>query len=381
MKGIAVMGSTGSIGTQTLDIVTSHPDQFRVISLSAGRNFEMLVAQIERFRPLRVAFADPTRLDDLRRLFPNVDISADERSLTDCVIQPEVDIVVMGIVGFAALAPTLQAIRAGKTIALANKEALVVAGSLLRREISQSSAKVIPVDSEHNALFQLLEGRDRSHVSKLVLTASGGPLLRQTQLPLEDVTPAIAIKHPNWKMGPKISVDSATLMNKGLELIEAHFLFDTPENDIEVWVHPQSIVHGAIWLKDNSCLAQLSRPDMRLSIGFALKYPERLEAVIPRLSLRDMSQLEFLEPDVKRFPCLELARQALRLGPSHLIALNAANEVAVQRFLEGHILFPDIPGTIAKTLDRHTATRVEQIEDVFTIDRESRELAMRSASR
>ncbi len=371
-KAIAVFGSTGTIGENTLQLIRDYSSLFHVDCLIAGKNIERLRGQISEFHPPFVSVERAEDADRLRREFPSLDVGFGEEGLKVAAERPSSEVVVMGIVGFTALAPTLSAARAGKTIALANKESLVVAGTLVKQEALRHGAKILPVDSEHNALFQLLEGRPRGDVRSLVLTASGGPLLRRPELPLEDVTPAIAIKHPNWKMGPKISVDSATLMNKGLELIEACFLFDFSPNDIEVWIHPQSIIHGAIWLHDNSCLAQLSKPDMKSSIGYAMHYPARLDGPIPKLTFKDMAQLEFLEPDTIRFPCLELAREALKLGPSHLIALNAANEVAVAKFLEGKLLFPQIPQVIRRVLERHQARAVDSLNTLFEIDRESR---------
>ncbi len=380
-KGISVLGSTGSIGTQCLQIVESAPEKFQVISLAAGKNIAKIREQIKRFHPLVVSVANEEDAKTLRQEFPGVQIGSGEKSLNDCIAVDGVDVVVMGIMGFAALRPTLEAIRLNKSIALANKESLVVAGCLLKEVVGKTTAKIIPVDSEHNALYQLLAGRDRNEVRTLVLTASGGPLLKLPELPLDEVTPAIAIKHPNWSMGPKISVDSATLMNKGLELIEAHFLFDMPSQDIEVWVHPQSIVHGAVWLKDNTCLAQLSKPDMRSAIGYAMSPNERLNNVIPKLSLKEMSSLTFCEPDETRFPSLRLAREALQAGPSSLVALNAANEIAVETFLEGKMLFSRISATIEETLNRHTRSSITQVEDVFEQDLKAREMARAVASR
>jgi 1-deoxy-D-xylulose-5-phosphate reductoisomerase len=377
VKRIAVLGSTGTIGHNTLELVRAFPEKFEVVALGAGRNLGLLREQIRAFRPAFVTVQEQVDRDTLAREFPELELGWGGEGLETAVSDARVDVVVVGIVGFAALAPTLRAIRARKTVALANKESLVVAGSLLRQEVATSGATVIPVDSEHNALYQLLQGRPPGEVDTLVLTASGGPLLRRPELPLAEVTPEIATRHPNWKMGPKISVDSATLMNKGLELIEAHFLFDVPSTRIEVWVHPQSIVHGAIWLTDNSCLAQLSKPDMRSSIGYAMAYPERLAAPIPRLGLSEMARLEFLEPDLVRFPALGLAREALEAGPSSLVALNAANEVAVEAFLNGRILFPDIPATLSEVLEGHQSLTVSSLDTVFQLDSDARREAER----
>lgn len=374
-RGVCILGSTGSIGTQTLSLIERFSDKFFAVSLSAGRNIDLLVSQIRQFSPRYVSVQNAADVERVRALFPDLKVGVGESGLTECVREEAAEIVVVGVVGFAALTPTLEAIRLKRTIALANKETLVVGGTLLGKEIEKSGARVIPVDSEHNALFQLLQGRKREEVSRLVLTASGGPLLKLPDIPLEDVTPDLAIRHPNWKMGPKISVDSATLMNKGLELIEAHYLFHYPASAIEVWVHPQSIVHGAIWLADNTCLAQLSRPDMRSSLGFALHYPERLPEVIPKLGLSEMSRLEFFPPDEKRFRCLGLARQSLESGPSHVVVLNAANEVAVESFLAGKILFPGIPQLIETLLMQHVSTPLDSLDTVYDLDRQTRERA------
>jgi len=373
-RGVAVLGSTGSIGSQTIELIAAYPEDFRLIALAAGKNLPSLREQIRKFRPLAVSVSRKEDADLLLQEFPGLNIGFGADGLRQCVELSEVDVVVMGIMGFAALEPTLDAIRLDKIVALANKEALVVAGCLLKKALAGSRACLIPVDSEHNALFQLLEKRLRQEISSLVLTASGGPLFRCPDLPLDDVTPAIATQHPNWKMGAKISVDSATLMNKGLELIEAHFLFDFPPERIEIWIHPQSIVHGAIHLVDNSCLAQLTKPDMKSSIGFAMAYPQRLPEAISRLTLGDISRLDFCEPDEKRFPALRIAREALSAGPSHLVALNAANEVIVQKFLEGGILFSRIPSLIQKALDAHRPVSMDSIDAVMELDRETRKV-------
>jgi 1-deoxy-D-xylulose-5-phosphate reductoisomerase len=371
-RRVSILGSTGTIGTNALRIVDQFPSQFEVIALTAGKNGDLIREQIRKYWPKFVSVQEEDLAESLLKEFPGIEVASGDTGLSLAASHDEAQVVVMGIVGFAALAPTISAIRAGKDIALANKESLVVAGSLVKEELSRSKSRCIPVDSEHNALYQLLAGRDRKEIATVVLTASGGPLLRRPELPLEEVTPEIAIAHPNWKMGPKISVDSATLMNKGLELIEACYLFDLPSSKIEVWVHPQSIVHGAIWLEDNSCLAQLSTPDMRSSIGFAMAYPQRLAGPIPKLTFKEMAKLEFYEPDEVRFPALKLARQALESGPSHLICLNAANEIAVDSFLKGRLNFPGIVRVVRQALDLHTSTRVTTLEDVFHLDESAR---------
>lgn len=379
-RTLAVLGSTGTIGTYTLDIVDKFPGQFRVVSLACGKNIEKLIPQIEKYQPRVVSVDQADLIPRLKNLFPQVDFFSGSEGILACLQIESIDVAIVGVVGFAGLNPTIQALRHSKMVGLANKESLVVAGTLLQKEISNSKAVCIPVDSEHNAVYQLLMGRERQEISSIVLTASGGPLLRYPEMNLDEVTPDFAINHPNWKMGPKISVDSATMMNKGLELIEAHFLFHFPETQIEVWVHPQSIVHGAVWFKDGSCIAQLTKPDMKSSIGYAMKFPERLEGVIPKLTFKEMGKLEFFEPDIKRFPCLRLAREALLAGPSYLVALNAANEIAVDAFLNQKIRFSEIPKFIEKQLRKHETTSVGSLEDVIAIDQSTRDFSIRSLS-
>ena len=378
IRTLAVLGSTGTIGTYTLEIVDKYPGQFRVVSLSCGRNIEKLISQIEKYHPKVVSVEKSESIPELKNKFPEVSFFTGLEGLLACLQTEPIDVAIVGVVGFAGLEPTVQALRHCKIVGLANKESLVVAGSLLKKEIANSKAVCVPVDSEHNAVYQVLMGRRREDISSIVLTASGGPLLKHPEMNLDDVTPAFATNHPNWKMGPKISVDSATMMNKGLEVIEAHFLFDFSEPQIEVWVHPQSIVHGALWFKDNSCIAQLTKPDMKSSIGYAMKYPDRPEKVIPKLTFKEMAKLEFYEPDLKRFPCLRLAREALMAGPSYLVVLNAANEVAVELFLSGKISFSEIPRFIEKQLRAHETSSINSFEEVIALDQFTRDRAMRS---
>lgn len=385
--GISVLGSTGTIGKNTLALVDQFPERFRVVSLSArGSDPEALAGQIGRYRPELVAVELESAAAALRSRFPETTFAAGAESNVDAATHPGVRTVVVGIVGFAALRPVMAAIAAGKRLALANKETLVAAGSVVRAALAKNeAAEVIPVDSEHSALFQILAGRDGSEVRSLVLTASGGPFLRKPELDLKTVTPEMAVAHPNWKMGPKISVDSATMMNKGLELVEACFLYDVPESKVEIWVHPQSVVHGAVWFRDESCLAQLSVPDMRQAIAYALSYPARLESPIPKLDLAKMRNLEFLPPDETRFPALRLAREALRAGPAALVALNAANEVAVEGFLAGRLRFDQIAAVVEHTLadiDKVAAGREDSsLAAVFDTDRSARRLATAWISR
>ncbi len=375
MTGLAVLGSTGTIGANTLALVDRFPDKYRVVTLAAAKSLDKMREQIRKYRPKLVSVLEASGAKALAQEFPGLEVVCGDEGLKACVEHSEVGTVVMGIVGFAAMAPTLAAIRANRRVALANKEVLVVAGALLRRECERSRAVVIPVDSEHNALYQLLEGRPRQDVETMVLTASGGPLLRRPELPLDQVTPEIAVAHPNWKMGPKISVDSATLMNKGLELIEAHFLFDVPEPKIEIWVHPQSILHGALWLKDNTCLAQLSKPDMKASIAHALAHPERLPQAVEKLKLSEMAKLEFFEPDLVRFPSLKLAREALRSGGTHLVAINAANEIAVEAFLNRQLLFSQIPTVVGESLAATATGAISSLEQIYEEDAKARRVA------
>lgn len=366
--GIAILGSTGSIGKQTLELVRMFPEKYEIIGLSAGKNITLLKEQIDAFRPHYVSVTSAEAQKEIQRQFPNLAVGAGEAGLETCSTLPEAEVVVVGIVGFAALSPTLAAIRKKKRIALANKEALVTAGPLLMQEIAKAGAQCIPVDSEHSALFQLLEGRERESVRKVILTASGGPFLLRPDLDFDKVTPAMAIAHPTWSMGAKISVDSATLMNKGLEVLEAQALFDLLPEQIEVWIHPQSIVHGALSLIDNSFLVQWSRPDMKGPIAYALSYPKRLPDTIPSLPLKEMQRLEFYPPDEKRFPCLRLAKETLHSPPSYRIALNAANEFAVKAFLEERVSFSQIPKIVEKALQVHRPTPITCIEEVIEQD-------------
>ncbi len=374
-RGIAVLGSTGTIGTYTLQIVESNPDAFFVVSLAAGTRVSLLKEQIKKFQPKVVSVSSAKDAEELKKEFPQLEVGFSDEGIKNCIEQKDVDVVINGIVGFAALVPTMLALKADKFIGLANKESLVVAGPLFKKFVMQSKSTVIPVDSEHNALFQLLKNQERTDVETLVLTASGGPFLKKPELDLNSITPQMAIKHPNWNMGPKISVDSATLMNKGLELIEAHYLFDFPEDKIEVWVHPQSIVHGAIWFSDNTSIAQLSRPDMKSAIGYAMSYPKRINNVIKKLTLKEMANLEFMQPDTDRFRCLSLAREALKSGHSHLVVLNAANEIAVSAFLEEKIRFSEIPVVIENCLEAHKSVSLQTIDDILAMDKEARLIA------
>jgi 1-deoxy-D-xylulose-5-phosphate reductoisomerase len=372
MKRLAVLGSTGSIGEQTLAVVDAFPERFRVTALAAGRNVEKLAGQVRRFDPELVAVADADGARELRARLPGVavEIAVGPAGLEQVARAPG-EMVVSGLVGAVGLAPTLAAIAAGRDVALANKEVLVMAGSLVMREVRRRGVTLLPVDSEHSAIFQALAGQRREDVARLLLTASGGPFRTWEAARIARATPEEALAHPNWDMGPKITIDSATLMNKGLEVIEARWLFDVPPERVDVVVHPQSIVHSLVEFVDGQVLAQLSVPDMRAPIALALSYPERLPLDLPRLDLAALGRLEFEAPDRKRFPCLDLAWAALEGGESAPAVLNAANEVAVRAFLDGRIPFPAIAATNEAVLDSHLARgegSVAELGDVLAAD-------------
>ena len=336
-RRISILGSTGSIGCQTLEVVEADPDSFRVVALAAGQNVDRLCEQVERFQPERVSVGDEVAAQRLRDRFgPDLEIHFGEEGLI-AVATHDCDTVVAGLVGAVGLSPTLAAIRAGRDVALANKEVMVMAGALVQREVAASGTRLIPVDSEHSAIFQALSGQRDQDIATLILTCSGGPFRDPSVWPadrLAGVTVEEALAHPNWDMGAKISIDSATLMNKGLELIEARWLFDVPPERIDVVVHPESIVHSLVEFCDTSVLAQLGLPDMRVPIAVALAHPERIRLDLPRLSLSEVGRLEFEAPDRERFPCLDLATRALKGSEAAPAVLNAANEVAVQAFLD-----------------------------------------------
>ena len=354
MKRIAILGSTGSIGCSALSVAAAHPERLEVVGLAAGRNVERFAEQVACVRPAVAALADDSALDRLRRsgaLPPGAASGCGEDALVAVATHPRVDIVLCASAGTAALGATLAAIEAGKTVALANKEVLVMAGGLMVAAARRRGVEILPVDSEHNAIHQCLHGRRPDDVLRYILTASGGPFRDRPPGALDAVTPEDALRHPTWSMGPKITIDSATLMNKGLEVIEARWLFDAPPERIDVVVHPQSVVHSMIELCDGSVLAQLGVTDMRLPIQYAFSYPERWPAPLPALDLASCGPLDFEVPDTERFPCLDLAYRALRAGASFPAVLNAANEVAVAAFLERRLPFTGIPRVIETTLD------------------------------
>ena len=378
MKQIAILGSTGSIGTQTLDVVRQYPSEFSVYALSAHRNVELLIQQALEFNPAVVCIADEScyvRLRDALSDLP-IKVMAGKNSISEMVTLPAIDVVVAAMVGYAGLQPTMQAIRAKKVIALANKETLVVAGEIICRLAQRYKVPILPVDSEHSAIYQCLVGEDRNRVEKLLLTASGGPFRTFTHDQMLRVTAAQALQHPNWDMGAKITIDSASMMNKGFEVIEARWLFDIPVERIQVLVHPQSVVHSAVQFVDGSVKAQLGTPDMRIPIQYALTYPERWQSDVPRLDLFATNNLSFEAPDVERFPNLRLAYEAIEKGGNIPCVLNAANEVVNQAFREGKCGFLQMSDVIAKAMDRASYIADPTYEDYVQTDSEVRRIAL-----
>ena len=371
MKRIAILGSTGSIGVSTLDIIGRFPEKFRVVALAAGKNLTQLIEQIQSFQPLLVSLAQEEDAKKLRNELPDFegDIVWGADGLHATATHADADMVMAALVGAIGLPPTLAAIRAGKDVALANKESLVVSGELMTREAAQHGVQLLPVDSEHNAVFQALHGHKRERVKRIILTASGGPFLHRPAEDFQTIRIEEALQHPTWKMGNKITIDSATLMNKGLEVIEARWLFNLPPTQVSVIVHPQSIVHSLVEYVDGSVLAQLGIPDMRVPISYILAYPDRLPLThLPQLNLAEAARLEFVEPDYDKFPCLGLAYTALERGGTCPAVLNAANEVAVASFLSGQIAFTDIADINKQILTSHAAQPVKDLESVLEAD-------------
>ena len=378
MKQIAILGSTGSIGTQTLDVVRQHPDAFSVYALSAHRSIDLLIKQALEFNPAVVCIADETYYRPLCEALSDLPIYvlAGEKALAEMVTMPAIDVVVAAMVGYAGLRPTIEAIKAKKTIALANKETLVVAGEIIDRLAKRYKVDILPVDSEHSAIFQSLVGEDMTSVEKLLLTASGGPFRNFTLEQMQYVTAAEALRHPNWEMGAKITIDSASMMNKGFEVIEARWLFDIPVDKIQVLVHPQSVVHSAVQFVDGSVKAQLGTPDMRMPIQYALTYPERWMSDVARLDLFATQSLTFEEPDLKRFPNLALAYEAMNKGGNMPCVLNAANEVVNLAFREGRSGFMQMSDVIAKTMEKTMFITEPTYEDYVQTDKEARKIAL-----
>ncbi|HHX13591.1 MAG TPA: 1-deoxy-D-xylulose-5-phosphate reductoisomerase [Clostridiales bacterium] len=372
-KRLVLLGSTGSIGEQTLEVVRRCPDNFVIAGLACGKRIDRLIRQIEEFRPQAVAVEEETAARRLRELFPGLEALSGEAGLCRLAGQIEADLVLNALVGVAGLKPTLEAGRAGRDVALANKETLVAGGELVTTCFKASGARLLPVDSEHSAIFQALAGNAPETVAKLILTASGGPFLGWNRAQLEQVKPEQALRHPNWEMGRKVTIDSATLMNKGLELIEARWLFDIPEERIEVVIHPESLIHSMVEYNDCSVIAQISLPDMRLPISYALHYPDRPDIGLTSLDFTQIGQMTFRQPDHENFPALELARQALRAGGGAATVLNSANEVMVDRFLNGKAGFLDIPDKVARALAAHRPVERPSLEELLEIDRVTRE--------
>ncbi|MBD2040572.1 1-deoxy-D-xylulose-5-phosphate reductoisomerase [Microcoleus sp. FACHB-672] len=379
MKAITLLGSTGSIGTQTLDIVAQYPDQFRIVGLAAGRNVEMLAQQIRQFKPAIVAICDEDKLAELKEAISDIDpqpiLLAGEAGVIEVARYGDAEAVVTGIVGCAGLLPTIAAIEAGKDIALANKETLIAGGPVVNPLVEKHGVKLLPADSEHSAIFQCLQGVPPGGLRRILLTASGGAFRDWPVEKLSQVTVADALKHPNWSMGRKITVDSATLMNKGLEVIEAHYLFGLDYDRIDIVIHPQSIIHSLIELQDTSVLAQLGWPDMRLPLLYALSWPERIYTDWEPLNLVKAGDLTFREPDHQKYPCMQLAYNAGRAGGSMPAVLNAANEQAVALFLDEKIQFLDIPRLIESACDKHQADNSPNpsLDDILTADQWARQ--------
>ena len=380
MKAISILGSTGSIGCNTLKVI-EHLQDFRVVAMAAGRNMPKFATQIAEFKPELVSCDDEACAEILERELhalgvkpPRIELNA--KGLIDVATHPEAEIVVSATVGAVGFVPTLRAIEAGKRVALANKETLVMAGELMTKAAEKSGAEILPVDSEHNAIHQCLRGEKRNEVKRLILTASGGPFRESTKAEIENATREEALDHPNWKMGDKITIDSATLMNKGLEVIEAKWLFGFEADQISVVVHPQSVVHSMVEMVDGSIIAQMGVTDMKHAIQYALTYPERRENCLPPLDLSRLSRLDFEEPDLDRFPCLGLAYDALKAGGTMATVLNAANETAVQAFLDGKIRLSDIAEVNRSVMTLHETRSISTLEDVIAADKWARDGAI-----
>ena len=377
MKQLAILGSTGSIGTQTLDVVRQHPEAFGVYALTAHRSIDLLIQQAIEFNPAVVCIADQSLYQPLREALSDlpIQVMAGEKAIAELVTMPAIDVVVAAMVGYAGLRPTIEAIKAKKTIALANKETLVVAGEIICRLAKRHKVSILPVDSEHSAIFQSLVGEDMASVEKLLLTASGGPFRTFTFDQMQHVTASQALQHPNWEMGAKITIDSASMMNKGFEVIEARWLFDIPVEKIQVLVHPQSVIHSAVQFVDGSVKAQLGTPDMRMPIQYALTYPERWLSDVPRLDLFKTNNLTFEEPDLQRFPNLKLAYQAMEQGGNMPCILNAANEVVNLAFREGRCGFLQMSDIIEQTMTKTTFITEPTYDNYVQTDQEARKIA------
>ena len=378
IKNIAILGSTGSIGTQTLDVISEYSDRLYPYLLTANHNSELLISQALKYKPRKVVIADVSHFVAVREALAGtgIEVVAGADAIAESVADTEIDIVVTALVGYSGLAPTIRAINAGKKIALANKETLVVAGELITGMLKDSVSELIPVDSEHSAIFQCLVGEDVESVEKLILTASGGPFRTMSVAEMSKVTKADALNHPNWKMGAKVTVDSASMMNKGFEMIEARWLFNIVPDRIEIVVHPQSIVHSMVEFSDGSIKAQLGLPDMRLPIRYALNYPERLQSKAERLTVDRYSSLTFEKPDMQKFPLLGMAFDAIRAGGNVPCALNAANEIAVAAFLSDKIRFVDMPVVVGEAVARNSFVANPSYEDLIATNKDIREITL-----
>ena len=374
MKKISLLGSTGSIGANVLDVIERNPEKFQILGMSAGSNVDLFAKQIRKFKPRVVALFDTKKIPILKERIADLDIeilSGEEGSVAVATL-PEADMVVSGVMGSAGLLPAIHALKSGKNLALANKETLVIAGELVLREAQKTNSQIIPIDSEHSAIFQVLNGEKKERIKKIILTASGGPFRTFSFDQMETVTVKDALKHPNWNMGAKITIDSSTMMNKGLEYIEAKWLFGV-STPVEIIVHAQSIIHSMIEFVDTSIVAQLGIPDMRVPIAYALSYPDRFECDLTSLDLATMGNLTFEAPDFERFPCLRLAIDAMEIGKTMPAVLNAANEIAVQAFLEEHISYKDIAELIQMVMQNHNPSPLKELQDVLIADRWARE--------
>jgi 1-deoxy-D-xylulose-5-phosphate reductoisomerase len=374
MKKISLLGSTGSIGVNTLDVVDRNPESFQVLAMSAGSNVDLFAEQIRKFKPKIVSLFDSTKISTLKERITDLDveiIEGNEGPISVATL-PEIDVVVSGVVGSAGLVPAIEALKAGKNLALANKETLVIAGELILREAKKTNSQIIPIDSEHSAIFQALNGEKKERIKKIILTASGGPFRTFSLDQMEKVTVKDALNHPNWDMGAKITIDSSTMMNKGLEYIEAKWLFGV-DTSVDIIVHAQSIIHSMIEFVDTSIMAQLGIPDMRIPIAYALTYPDRFECNLPSLDLASMGDLTFEAPDFERFPCLQLAIDAMEIGQTMPAILNASNEIAVQAFLDELIPYKDIAELIRMVMHNHRPSPLNDLQDVLNADKWARE--------
>lgn len=371
-KNIIILGATGSIGRSSLEVISRHPEKFRVKYISTNKNLDLIEIQAAQFNPDGIIITDDDAFKEMKnKAGGNIPVYS-KSDLTNIISNEDFDIIIMAMVGFAGLSPTIEAVKRGKRIALANKETLVVAGHIITQLAKEYNAEIIPIDSEHSAILQCLIGEPKESISKIILTASGGPFLNREPHELESVTIEEALAHPNWKMGNKITIDSATMMNKGLEVIEAHWLFGISREQIEVVIHPQSIIHSMVEFVDGSIKAQMGVPDMKLPIQYALSFPERYSTMYSKLDFYKYSLLTFLEPDLKKFRCLDLAYKSLEAGGNFPVVLNAANEVAVEKFLNGEIKFNQIPNLIEMALEKFGEKREITLEEIFHFDNEVR---------